>query len=131
MAKNLALLALLLGAASLFLPYDQAQVMGTTMTHGAFAGSLADPKVAIFAAPQMFAALFGATVGRKAFRRGLGTLHLLFGLAGLGLDVMFTEGKTEPGGMVELGTGFYLGISSALLVVVAGLIGLIKPDPKV
>jgi hypothetical protein len=130
MAKNLALLALILGVASLFLPYDQAEIMGTTITHGAFAGTHADPKVAIFAAPQLLAALFGATLGRKGFRRGLGTLHLLMGLAGLGLDVMFTENKTG-GGMVQLGTGFYLGISSAVLVLVAGIIGLAKPDPKV
>ena len=76
-------------------------------------------------------ALFGATVGRSGFRRGLGVLHLLFGLAGLGLLAMFTEGKTEPGSLVELGTGFYLGATSAFLVLVAGIIGLVKPDPKV
>lgn len=130
MAKNLALLALLLGIGSLFLPMDQGQILGSTITRGAFTGTMPDPAVAIFAAPQMFAALFGATVGRTGFRRGLGVLCLLFGLAGLGLDVMFTEGKTD-GGPAELGTGFYLAIVSAVLVVVAGVIGLIKPEPKV
>jgi hypothetical protein len=130
MAKNLALLALLLGIGSLFLPMDQGQILGTTITRGAFAGTMPDPAVAIFVAPQLFAALFGATVGRKGFRRGLGTLHLLFGLAGLGLDVLFTEDKTG-GGVAELGTGFYLAAASGVLVLIAGVIGLVKPEPKI
>jgi hypothetical protein len=130
MAKNLALLALLLGIGSLFMPMDQAQIMGQTISRGAFVGTMPDPAVAIFAAPQLIASLFGATLGRKRFGRGLGTLHLLFGLAALGLDSMFTEGKTGED-IAELGTGFYLAAVSGLLVLVAGVIGLVKPDPKV
>jgi len=130
MAKNLALLALLLGVASLFLPLSQ--VAG--MTKGVLAGDLKEPVGAMFMAPATFAALFGATLGRKAFRRGLGTLHLLFGLAGLGLvGMLFGDERIGGDGplAVQLGMGTYAAGAGAALVFIAGLIGLIKPDPKV
>lgn len=72
------------------------------------------------------AALFGATLGRKAFRRGLGTLHFLFGGAGLALCLF---AATNPAG-VQLDTGGYLATAGSSLTVLAGLLGLIKPDPK-
>jgi len=125
MAKNLALLALLLGVAALFLPITQTP--DGLITVGVFAGTVKKTEGLLFVAPQMFAALFGATLGRKRFARGLGALHLLFGLAGCGLvGMMFSE----PRQGVAFGMGTYAALAAAVLVLLAGLIGLVKPDPK-
>jgi hypothetical protein len=125
MAKNLALLALLLGVAALFLPITQSP--DGSITVGVLMGTVKKTEGLLFVAPQLFAALFGATLGRGRFARGLGALHLLFGLAGCGLvGIMFTEDRTG----VALGMGTYAALASAVLVLLAGLIGLVKPDPK-
>lgn len=54
-------------------------------------------------------------------------LHLLLGLAGTGLVAMLFS---EPRSGVALGTGTYAALAAGVLVVLAGFIGLIKPDPK-
>lgn len=128
MAKNLALLALLLGIASLFLPTTQG--LGGAITVGVLTGTERNPAGAMLMAPSTFAALFGATLGRKAFRRGLGTLHLIFGVIGLLMCWLILGDERVHSGVVEAGMGTYAAATSALLAVVAGLIGLIKPDPK-
>lgn len=126
MAKNLALLALILGIAALFLPMTQA--LGGAITVGVLMGTKTEPAGALFMAPQTLAALFGATLGRKRFGRGLGTLCLLFGLIGLALcSVMFTEERSG----VDLGLGVYACVASAAVCFIAGIVGLVKPDPKV
>ncbi len=124
MAKNLALLALILAVAALFLPLSQF-VDGST--RGIFTGTEQKMEGLLFIAPQALAALFGATLGRSRFGRGLGVLHLLLGLAGTGLVAMlFAEPRTG----VTFGLGTYAALASGVLVVLAGLIGLISPDPK-
>jgi hypothetical protein len=125
MAKNLALLALLLGVAALFLPLSQTP--DGTITKGILMGTMKEPAGLLFVAPQSLAALFGATLGRKRFGRGLGVLHLLLGLAGAGLCGMLFS---EPRSGVALGMGTYAALAAGILVVIAGLVGLIKPDPK-
>jgi ABC-type amino acid transport system permease subunit len=129
MAKNLALLGLLLALASLVLPMSSDP--SGTLTRGAFIGTVTEPKIAIFAGIPAFAALFGATLGRRRFGRGLGTLHFLFGAAGLGLAAMLFTHENIQSGAMKLGIGTYALTASAALVLVAGLIGLVKPDPKV
>jgi hypothetical protein len=125
MAKNLALLALLLGVAALFLPLSQTP--DGTLTKGVLMGTETAPIGAMFMGPQTFAALFGATLGRKRFGRGLGALHLIFGLAGTALVAMIF---TREGGQLVPGMGTYAALASGVLVTLAGLIGLISPDPK-
>lgn len=127
MAKNLATLALLLCVAALFVPLRHVSAMGITVSEGAFAGEFRNVALGLMlTVPAIFAALFGATLGRKAFRRGLGTLHFLFGGAGLALCLF---AATNPAG-VQLDTGGYLATAGSSLTVLAGLLGLIKPDPK-
>jgi hypothetical protein len=128
MAKNLALLALLCGIASLFLPTTQG--LGGAITVGVFMGTEKNPAGALLMGPPTFAALFGATLGRKAFRRGLGTLHFIFGVLGLLMCSIILGDERVQSGMVQAGLGTYLAAASGVLAVVAGLIGLIKPDPK-
>lgn len=124
MAKNLALLALLLGIASLFLPLSQTP--DGSMTKGILLGTETAPIGAMFMGPQTFAALFGATLGRKRFGRGLGVLHFLFGAAGLGMGGLFFSEKHA----LVAGMGLYAAIAAAGLVFIAGLIGLISPDRR-
>jgi multisubunit Na+/H+ antiporter MnhB subunit len=126
MAKNLALLALLLGIAALFLPLSQTP--DGALTKGVLMGTETAPIGAMFMGPQTFAALFGATLGRKRFARGLGALHLIFGLAGTALVAMIFS--REGSGQLVPGMGTYSALASGVLVTLAGLIGLIKPDPK-
>lgn len=125
MAKNLALLALLLGISALFLPLSQTP--DGTLTKGVLIGTETAAIGAMFMGPQTFAALFGATLGRKRFGRGLGALHLIFGLAGTALVAMIF---TREGGQLVPGIGTYAALASGVLVTLAGLIGLISPDPK-
>lgn len=123
MAKNLALVALVLSIAALFLPLRS--LIG--ITEGAFAGTIKNMGLGLMlTVPSIIPSLFGATLGRKAFRRGLGVLHLLFGLIALGLCGL---AATKPEG-IQLETGGYMAITGAVLVFVAGVIGLVKPDPK-
>lgn len=131
MAKNLALLALILGVASLFLPTTQG--LGGAVTVGVLTGTEKNPAGAMLMGPPVFAALFGATLGRRRFGRGLGTLHLLFGLIGLALcSIIFGDERVGSGPMdVQIGMGAYCAAASGLLVFIAGIIGLVKPDPKV
>lgn len=125
MAKNLALLALLLCIAALFLPLSQTP--DGSFTKGVLMGSEKEIAGLLFVAPQAFAALFGATLGRSRFGRGLGTLHLVFGLIACGLVGMLFS---EPRSGVALGTGTYCALAAGGLVLLAGIIGLVKPDPK-
>ncbi len=129
MAKNLALLALILGVASLFLPMTQA--LGGQITVGAFSGTETNLVGALLLmGPPTFAALFGATLGRKRFGRGLGSLHLIFGVLGLLMCSIILGDENVASGMVQVGMGTYLATAAGLLAVIAGLVGLIKPDPK-
>ena len=125
MAKNLALLALLLGVAALFLPLSQTP--DGTITKGILMGTMKEPAGLLFVAPQSLAALFGATLGRKRFGRGLGVLHLLLGLAVAGLCGMLFS---EPRSGAALGMGTYASLAAVTLFVIAGLVGLIKPHPN-
>lgn len=125
MAKNLALVALLLCIAALFLPLTQA--LGGTVTVGILSGTATKPEGAIFLAPAMLATIFGVLVGRKGFGRGLGVLHLLFGLATAGMMSLL---YTEPREGVEIGIGAHAALGAGVLTMVAGLIGLIKPERK-
>lgn len=120
MAKNLALLALLCGIASLFLPTQvDVPIFGTI---GVFGGGVHYMPHLMLMGPSIFAALFGATMGRKRFARGLGALHLIFGAIGILLcSLLFDQ---QPG------TGTWLATAAGALCVIAGLIGLVKPDPK-
>jgi hypothetical protein len=123
MAKNLALLALILCVAALFLPLRS--LIG--ITEGAFAGSIKNVALGLMlTVPSLIAVLFGATVGRKGFRRGLGALHLIFG--GIAVALCFFA-STNPAG-IKLEIGGYMAFAGAALTLVAGLIGLVKPDPK-
>ena len=124
MAKNLALLALLLGIAALFLPLSQTP--DGSATRGILMGTETKIEGLLFVAPQMLAALFGATLGRKRFGRGLGVLHFLLGAAGLGLVGMVMSQKAQ----MVMSTGMYAAGACAALVFVAGLIGLISPDRR-
>ncbi len=128
MAKNLALLALILGVASLFLPTTQG--LGGAITVGVLVGTEKNPAGALLMGPPTFAALFGATMGRKRFGRGLGVLHLIFGILGLLMCSIILGDERVQSGMVQAGMGTYLAAAAGLLAVIAGLIGLIKPDPK-
>ncbi len=128
MAKNLALLALLLGIASLFLPTTQG--LGGAITVGVLTGTERNPAGAMLMGPPTFAALFGATLGRKRFGRGLGTLHLIFGAIGLLLCTIILGDERVASGMVQAGLGTYLSVGSGVAAVLAGLIGLISPDKK-
>ena len=128
MAKNLALLALILGVASLFLPTSQS--LDGTITTSVFTGRDTSFAGALLMAPPTFAALFGATLGRRRFGRGLGALHLVFGAAGVALCSRIFLDRFVSAGIVEAGMGTYLAAAAGLLALIAGLIGLIKPDPK-
>lgn len=129
MAKNLALLALILGVASLFLPMTQA--LGGAVTVGAFSGTETNLVGALLLmGPTTFAALFGATLGRSRFGRGLGVLHFIFGALSLLLCSIILTDDNVASGMVQVGMGTWLATAAGALAVVAGLIGLIKPDPK-
>ncbi len=75
----------------------------------------------------MLATIFGVLVGRKGFGRGLGVLHLLFGLATAGMMSLL---YTEPREGVEIGIGAHAALGAGVLTIVAGLIGLIKPERK-
>lgn len=124
MAKNLATLALLLCIAALFVPLRQASMLGITVTEGAFAGEFKNVALGLMmTGPAALAALFGATVGRKGFARGLGVLHFLFGAASLGMCGL--AASTEHTTML---TGGFLACGGAALVFIAGLIGLVKPE---
>lgn len=125
MAKNLALVALLLCAAALFLPLTQG--LGGAVTVGILRGTMTKPEGLVFLAPAMLATLFGVLVGRKGFGRGLGVLHLLFGLATAGMMSLL---YTEPRAGVDIGLGAHSALAAGVLTVVAGLIGLVKPDRK-
>lgn len=128
MAKNLALLALILGIASLFLPTTQG--MGGAITVGVFTGTEKQAAGALLMGPSTLAALFGATLGRKRFGRGLGALHLIFGILGLLMCGVILGDERMQSGIVEAGMGTYCATAAGVLVVIAGLIGLISPDPK-
>ncbi len=120
MAKNLALLALILGIASLFLPTQiDVPIFGSI---GVFGGGIHYMPHLMLMGPSIFAALFGATMGRKRFARGLGALHLIFGAVGILLcSLLFDQ---QPG------IGTWLATGAGVACVLAGLIGLVKPDPK-
>lgn len=123
MARKLALVALLLCIAALFLPLRSLM----TITEGAFAGRIKNMGLGLMlTVPSIVPAFFGVVVGRKGFGRGLGVLHLLFGLIAVALCV-FASGR--PAG-IQLEIGGYLAWLGAVLVVVAGVIGLIKPERK-
>ena len=128
MAKNLALLALILGIASLFLPTTQG--MDGAITVGVFTGTEKNPAGALLMGPPTFAALFGATLGRRRFGRGLGALHLIFGILGLLMCSVILGDERVQSGMVEAGMGTYLAVAAGLFALIAGLVGLIKPDPQ-
>lgn len=124
MAKNLALLALLLGLAALFLPLSQTP--DGSATRGILMGTDTKIEGLMFVGPQLFAALLGATLGRSGFRRGLGVLCFLFGAIGLGLvGMMLSETRS-----MVMGLGMYSAGVCAALVFIAGLIGLISPERK-
>lgn len=119
MAKNLALFALLAGIASLFLPTQTVPGFGSI---GVFGGDMRYMPHLMLMGPSIFASLFGATMGRKRFARGLGALHLIFGAVGILLcSLLFDQ-------MPAAGT--WAATASGALCVLAGLIGLVKPDPK-
>ena len=108
MAKNLALVALLLCIAALFLPLRSL----ISITEGAFAGDMKNMGLGLMlTVPSILPAFFGALVGRKGFGRGLGVLHLLFGLIALALCGVAT---TRPAG-IQLEIGGYLACAGALI----------------
>ncbi|MCY1012080.1 hypothetical protein OV079_42345 [Nannocystis pusilla] len=56
------------------------------ITEGAFAGDIKNMGLGLMlTVPSILPSFFGVVVGRKGFARGLGVLHLLFGLIGVGL----------------------------------------------
>lgn len=123
MAKKLALVALLLSIAALFLPLRS--LIG--ITEGAFAGVIKNMALGLMlTVPSILPSLFGVLVGRRGFARGLGVLHLLFGLIGVALCVFAT---TRPVG-IQLEVGGYMAFAAAVLVLVAGFIGLAKPERR-
>lgn len=125
MAKNLALVALLLCIAALFLPLTQG--LGGAVTVGILRGTATKPEGFIFIAPAMISTLVGVLVGRKGFGRGLGVLNLLFGLATAGMMSLL---YTEPRSGVDIGMGAHAALGAGVLATVAGLIGLVKPERK-
>lgn len=125
MAKNLALAALLLSIAALFLPLTQG--LGGAITVGILTGTAKKPEGLIFIAPTILATLCGVLIGRKGFGRGLGVLHLLFGLATAGMMSLL---YTEPREGVDIGLGSHAALAAGVLAVVAGLIGLVKPERR-
>jgi hypothetical protein len=129
MAKNFALLALIIGVASLFLP--TAQSLDGTITVSVFTGNGRSLAGALLMAPPTVAALFGATLGRRHFGRSLGALHLVLGVAGVALCLRIFLDRLVQAGMVEAGMGTCAAAAAAVLALIAGLIGLIKPDPGV
>ncbi|MCY1056175.1 hypothetical protein [Nannocystis sp. SCPEA4] len=123
MAKKLALAALLLSIAALFLPLRS--LFG--ITEGAFAGIVPNMALGLMmTVPSILPSFFGVLVGRKGFARGLGVLHLIFGLIGVGLCGL---AATKPEG-IELTVGGYMAFAAAALVLVAGFIGLAKPERR-
>jgi hypothetical protein len=128
MAKNLALLALILGIVSLFLPTTES-IDGQAVV-GVLAGNKTSMAGLYLMGPPTFAALLGATLGRRRFGRGLGVVHILFGILGLLMCAMILDDESVKRGEVLAGMGTYLAAASGLLALIAGLIGLLKPDPK-
>lgn len=123
MAKKLALAALLLSIAALFLPLRS--LIG--ITEGAFAGTIRNMALGLMlAVPSILPSFFGVVVGRNGFARGLGVLHLIFGLIGVGLCFF---ASTTPEG-IKLEVGGYMVFAAAALVLVAGFIGLAKPERR-
>lgn len=125
MAKNLALVALVLCIAALFLPLTQG--LGGAITVGILSGTAKKPEGIIFIAPTILSTLLGVLIGRKGFGRGLGILNLLFGLATVGMmSLLYTEERAG----VDIGIGSHAALGAGVLATVAGLIGLIKPERK-
>ncbi|MFY0538269.1 hypothetical protein [Nannocystis pusilla] len=123
MAPKLALVALLLSAVALFLPLRS--LIG--ITEGAFAGDIKNMGLGLMlTVPSILPSFFGVLVGRKGFARGLGVLHLLFGLIGVGLCYFAT---TRPAG-IQFEVGGYMAFAAAALVLVAGFVGLAKPERR-
>lgn len=125
MAKTLALVALVLSIAALFLPLTQG--LGGAVTVGILTGTMTKPEGMVFVGPAMFSSLLGVLIGRKGFGRGLGALNLLFGLATAGMMSLL---YTEPRQGVDIGLGAHCALGAGVLATVAGLIGLVKPDRK-
>ena len=123
MAPKLALVALLLSVAALFLPLRS--LIG--ITEGAFGGVIKNMGLGLMlTVPSILPSFFGVVVGRKGFARGLGVLHLLFGLIGVGLCYFAT---TRPEG-IQFEVGGYMAFAAAALVLAAGFIGLAKPERR-
>lgn len=128
MAKGMALVALLLGIGSLFVPWHEASVAGITATQGPLAGDVHEIKLAIFMAPALLGALLGGLLGLKRFGRGLGIAVFIFGLMGLGMWALTNSAIAEHEQTAKLGMHLFLGC--AALTSIAGLVGIIKPEPK-
>ena len=123
MAKKLALVALILAVVALFMPLRSLM----TITEGAFAGTIKNMGLGLMmTVPSILPAFFGVVVGRKGFGRGLGVLHLLFGLIAVGLC---SVASSRPEG-ISLEIGGYMAFAGALLVLAAGLIGLARPERR-
>lgn len=128
MAKNLALVALLLCIAALFLPLSVQQAPGGgEFTRGILMGSETKVEGMIFVGPAMFSTLIATLMRGKGFGRGLGVLNLLFGLATAGFMSML---YSEPRAGVELGLGSHAALGAGVLAMIAGVIGLIKPERR-
>lgn len=127
MAKRLALVALLLCIATLFLPVVKQDFLGTEFTRGIFVGTEKKTELLLFVAPSALAALLGVLIGRSGFGRGLGVLNFLFGAINLLLlgTVLFSDERE-----ISLATGAFTALGAALLVTFAGVIGLVKPERK-
>lgn len=125
MAKLFVLLALFLAVAALFLPLSTQ--LGGEYTRGVLLGTETQPKAAILFAPVLFSTLLSVLFGMKRFGRGLGVLNLLFGAASVGLMWMVYS-RVDTG--VTMGMGSHAAMAAGILATLAGLGGLIKPDPK-
>lgn len=128
MAKHLALLALLLGAASLFLPTTQG--LGGAITVGVFTGTERQLAGLWLMGPTSLAALLGATLGRRRFAGGLGVLHVVLGAAGLVMCGMILGDDLVRSGIVTVGLGTYCATAAGVLAVLAGVIGVVRPEPR-
>ncbi|WAS97258.1 bifunctional serine/threonine-protein kinase/formylglycine-generating enzyme family protein [Nannocystis punicea] len=121
-ARRLAVLALLLGLSSAFMPLRSFGFV----TESALNGGFENPTLwAIITGPSIFAAFLGVTVGRRGFGRKLGLLHCLCGGIALGLWSL----AASPAN-VHLEVGAKCSIAAAVLVFVAGFIGRVRPHPE-
>lgn len=128
MAKGMALVALLLGIGSLFVPWHEASVAGISATQGPLAGDVKEIKLLIFESPALLGALLGVLFGLKRFGRGLGIAVFIFGLLGLGMWAITNSAIAEHQQTVKIGMHLFLGC--AALTTIGGLVGIIKPQRK-